>query len=157
MPPGSPQQASNLDLINVLTSIANAIAGRSAGNLYRLGRDTKTSSSTLLTTSYVAMCTVTASSSGGEVELDFSALIRNAGSGAGNNADIKIQCDGADLSPAMNVLSADLGTPNEGNTNGLSISHTPAAGSHTWTLMIKANAGSSVYCDQAYLRATEVK
>lgn len=139
-----------------LANDAVTLAKAEAGFMKRLGTNTKTSTGTLLTTSYATHATVTATSTGGEVEIFYSALIRNAGSGGGNNADIKVVCDSTDVTPILNILSADLGTPVEGTTVSFVVSSTPSAAEHTWTLQVKANAGSSVYIDQAVMRVTEI-
>lgn len=138
----------------ICDSLGNRICRRNPTETRR-GFMTKTSSSTLFTTGYVTFLTVVAKSRGRSVMAKYDALIRNAGSGAGNNVDLKVQCDGVDVTPNINVLSADLGTPNEGNTDDFKVSSTPAAGVHTWTLQGKANAGSSVYMDQANLEIEE--
>lgn len=122
-----------------------------------LGANTKTTTSTLLTTSYATHNTVTADSLGGEVEITFNTVIRNAGSGGGNNANVKIVLDGVtDVTPIINQLTADLGAPNESNVVSFTVRHTPSAGSHTWTLQANANANSSVYIDQSTIRVVEV-
>lgn len=125
------------------------------GGNFRLGLNTKTTTGTVLTTTYTTYCTVTATSAGGEVELTYIANIHDAGSGSARLANVRVQCDGVTVtgSEDTNVQVA----LNGGTGWGLTISHTPTAGSHTWTLQILATAASATVLDQASLRVAEVK
>lgn len=140
--------------------LANGIVtfGKLAAGATRLGINTKTSTGSVLPTgSYTTYCTVTATSTGGAIEADFSALIFNGNSGAYRTAQVKVQCDGVDVTPVLDFGVSFVSSNNPPVFPAFKVSHTPAAGSHTWTLQVKSNTGSAVIMDQAYLRIAEVK
>jgi hypothetical protein len=124
----------------------------------RLGLDKKTTTATTLTTGYVTYATVTATSNGGEVEIDLRAHFTNANSGANRSAYIKVQCDGVDIEDPGIVLNIpNLGADTvSGSIFSFIYSHTPSAGSHTWTFQTYSPTSSAVYLNKARLRVQEL-
>lgn len=125
--------------------------------LTRLGINKKNTTGTVITTSYVAYLTLTATSTGKECEVQFQGIANNGNSGADQLALFKVQCDTVDITPIdlTTFLHAVPGqTP--GKTMSFTVSSTPAAGSHTWTVMAKAGNATAVTLEQAVMRVTEV-
>lgn len=102
--------------------------------------------------------TVTATSSGGEVEVDLRAILTNAGSGAARKATIQVQCDGVDIATdlVMSMTYSAGDGANQAIAPSTIISHTPTAGSHTWTVQLLATANSAVYLNWASLKVSEI-
>lgn len=126
-----------------------------SGSVVRLGLNIKTTTGTLIPATYTTFCTVTASSSGGEVELDYRAVVVDGNSGGARSGHIRVQCDGT------TVASSDITWQTAASTAranpSMIINHTPASGSHAWTLQLLADTANATTVDQASLRVTEVK
>lgn len=140
--------------------LANGIVtfGKLAAGATRLGINTKTSIGTVLATTYTTYCTVTATSTGGAVEIDFFICnLINGSSGALRTTQIRVQCDGVDVTPTFDITNPFISGQNPPQWPTFKVGHTPSAGSHTWTLQVKSNTGSAIVMDQAAIRVAEVK
>lgn len=134
-------------------SIKNSMLANGAT---RLGIN-KNHTAPIVTNTYTTYATVTATSTGRECEVEFSIVAHNANSGSDREISAKIQCDNVDIAPI------DIGQwiPNiPGNSPKYNlfyiVSSTPAAGSHTWTLQLKASSSSSVALNLAVMKVIEV-
>lgn len=112
----------------------------------------------LLTTSYVTFATVTATSTGGVCEAEFHLQANNTNSGNYVEIDIRVLCDGVPITPATLNYNLPFITGASPNYSvSYIMSSTPAAGSHTWDLQVKANTGSSGTLVNNQLKVSEVK
>jgi hypothetical protein len=113
-------------------------------SLALLGRGALGAVTTLAgTPSWTTIATVTATSMGGEVLIDFDTTLINANSGDHRTAALRVQCDGVDVD-SYSFFSQYISGANVPVFPSNVWWHTPAAGSHTWTLQGNANIGSAV-------------
>ena len=111
---------------------------------HRLGQNLGADVATI-TASYVTYATVTATSLGGVVEIDYSAWLYDGSSGAARTFSIKVQCDGVDVGTPLTTIGLPyISGQNPGAGIRSIVSHTPSAGSHTWTVQALASAASAV-------------
>lgn len=106
-----------------------------------VGSDTASGGVTNAYATYATVSSVT--TLGGSVEIDISGYFSNAASGVDRTADVKVQCDGVDVGTPFTGLPILLsGLPR--HAFRLLFSHTPSAGSHTYTLQAKASINTAV-------------
>lgn len=134
-------------------SIGNRICRRSAFDK-RLGFRKKTSTGTVITTSYATYLTLTVIGTGREVEIEYGVNVVDGISGAIRNADVKVQMDGADVTGSE--LDVSTNVSNGGNNTSFIATNVPSAGAHTFTLQLISNTSSSQFLHVAYLKVTEV-
>jgi hypothetical protein len=126
------------------------------GSLYWRGDSYVTLSSTFATAyTAIAGLSVAATTIGGRVKVRLEGSLVNANSGAARTAQLKLLCDGTqvgDVSPVQNVpfISA---VSAQGFV--LPATHTPAAGSHTWTVQGLASIAAAVQIGTAFLSVEE--
>ena len=129
-----------------------------AAGISRLGFGTSTGAT--LTTAYVTYPSVTATTHGGAIELQWSAQVGNGNSGASKTFDIQILCDGVvtGITPAtLNFYSPYITPDTTTLSYGFIHNQTaPTAASHTWTLQFKASANTAVVLGNSYLKVTEI-
>lgn len=94
---------------------------------------------------------VTATSSGLPVRVEWDATAYNGASGADRNLAYRVLCDGSVIGRALygRQFIVLAGTPRA--FASFRIEHTPAAASHTWKLQAQGNVGSAVYVEAASL------
>lgn len=106
--------------------------------------------------SWSDLLVVTATSFGGEVTVGYKVTLVNANSGAHRSAAIRVTCDGAEVdawaftAPFLTGIQVPI-------FPALDVSHTPAAGSHTWKIQAQAGVGeaSSVQIIKGSMTVTE--
>lgn len=152
---GTHNAAAAASIAALLAAHAVPATALPAGAPVRLGLNLKTTTGSLLTTSYVTQCTVTATTAAGvEVEIEYKANITDGTSGAARTGHIRVQCDGVTIS------GSDITYHTSGNGAGayptMCINHTPGAGSHTWTLQAEADSASATLLDQASLEVKTI-
>ena len=138
------------DLNNILENI-EALAD---GVNFDIGLNTKTTTGTVLGTSYSTnYCSVTGASTGDPVIVSFKANFLDSGSGLTRGGNVKAVCDGSDISGSeVRWITVNSG----GFTSvSLDIAHTPTAASHTWALQAVCDNAASVYIQQASLKITQ--
>ncbi len=141
-----------------VSAISTSLLPSRAGMRKRLGSNKGSDTGAGgVTTSYVTYATLTATSQGGLVVIDVSALFQNANSGASKTFDYRVQCDG------VTVDSAVTGTavPYIASQNPLTsirdiFAHTPSAGSHTWTFQALASLATSVTLRKPIIQVDEI-
>lgn len=116
----------------------------------------KLSAATLVaqTPGWTDLITVTATSLGGEVTVDFNAHLTNPNSGANQDAAVKVLCDGVEIDSFSFTIPLVSGVVNPAFPSQ-KFFHTPAAGSHTWKLQANATALNSVNAARASMTVTE--
>jgi hypothetical protein len=122
----------------------------------RLGINKRPSTGSTLTTSYVTLCTVTATSTGKECEAEFFMQLQNANSGSAQIANVQVLCDGVLVDAVQNYQLSYSNLNSPALVASFIVSSTPAAGQHTWTLQAKASANSAVALDNSVLKVAEV-
>lgn len=123
----------------------------------RLGIAKMNTTNTVITASYVTYLTIAATSTGRECEIDLRCVLGNGNSGDHRTADIKVQCDGVDITPnPISVFLLQIGTSQTFQTQSFLFSSTPAAGAHTWTIQMKASLNSAVVLNQAVAKVSEI-
>lgn len=134
-------------------SITNA---KLATGATRIGVAKLASNATLSTTNATYL-TVTGTSTGRECEVHFFLNLANGNSGDIRVAYIKVQRDGVDINPT-GLETVLFNVPGITAAVGFSfvVSDTPAAGSHTWTLQLRASSGSAVVFTQGFMKVTEI-
>jgi hypothetical protein len=125
-----------------------------ATGVVRLGMSTAAPGA-LIPNAYTTYCTVTGNSTGGEIELHFIANVHDGSSGAARTGHMRVQCDGTTVTNTDRVYY----TPgNAAYAHVVALqNHTPAAGSHTWTLQVQADTVTATFLDNAALRVAEAK
>ena len=110
-----------------------------------------------LTTSFVTHATLTATSRGGLIIIEYGFDIGNGISGANRTFDVRVQCDGVDVTPNRTGLwSQFVAASVPYYTGGFTLKHTPSAASHTWNLQFLASAGSAVVLRDNFIKVDEV-
>jgi hypothetical protein len=128
-----------------------------SSNALRLGIDKKNTTGTLIPNSYTTFATITAISTGKECEVYYSVNFTNLNSGSTRVLLVRVQCDGVDISPAGLAYTAISLAGDTPTYNGsFTVSSTPTAGSHTWTLQMQASATSSMGLQQTVFKVSEV-
>jgi len=143
---------SNDDDLNARLGVleTNTIASRGINK----GSDTAAGG---VTSSYATYATVTATSTGGLIIIDVSMIFNNASSGADRGASYKVQCDGVDVgTPLSGVILVPLSPTNLPIHFSESFTHTPSAGSHTWTLQCLASINTAVTLRRPTIEVREV-
>ena len=150
--------ANNTVTTAAITDASVTTAKMQAGFTRRLGLDSITTTNTLLTTSSVAYLTVTATTTGGEIEVDVRATMVNGDSGASRKVYAQVFRDGTSISTqsTQSVGYASGDGVSQGASYSVIISDTPSAASHTYTVKLKASANSSVYLAWSSLKVSEV-
>lgn len=153
------------DLVENIESLASGVGiadgsitnKKLANGSMRLGIAKKNTTGTLLGNTYGTYLTVTATSTGRECEVTFSATVGNANSGSNRYAHAKVQCDGVDITPIdiEQYLFFASGTTVNANVT-FTVSSAPAAGSHTWTLQMLAGQASAVALGYAVMTVKEI-
>lgn len=117
----------------------------------------KVNTDIIVANTYTTYATVTATSRGGECEAHFEAFVSNGVSGADRTLLAKVRCDGVDVTPIdMSQYLHNVSGVATTYSMSFTVSSTPSAGSHTWTLQLSASAASAVVLKQAVLRVEEV-
>ncbi|TFD41758.1 hypothetical protein E3T37_03645 [Cryobacterium sp. TMT2-10] len=110
---------------------------------------------TLAGTAYTDLTTLTATSYGGQVIVDWDAVAFNGSSGLDRAVIFRVVCDGV----AIGLVPAGSTTiPLSGLSRvyfGYKAWSTPPAGSHTWKLQVTASAASAVFVEGAAMTVTE--
>lgn len=148
------------------TNIDVSILGKGTGQVKANGNPVLTlvgigtGSGATLTTSYVDHASVTATSGGNKVLIEWGAKVGNGASGATRNFDVQVLCDGVTTSITPSTLNYEAIFVSGANTNlfygYLHVHDAPSAGSHTWKLQFKASIGSAVVLANNYIKVTEV-
>jgi len=152
---GTTSLASNAVTTAKITD-ANVTNAKLATGATRLGIN-KVSPATTVAASYTTYATVTATSTGRECEADFRVIVSNANSGGARQVFAKIQCDGVDVTPIdleQYLFNATGDTPKF--FMSYIVSSTPTAGSHTWTLQLRASSAAAVNIVSAVLKVSEI-
>ena len=92
--------------------------------------------------SWSDLLVVTATSLGGEVTIGYKVTLVNANSGAHRSAAIRVTCDGAEVD-AWAFTCPWLTGIQVPTFPALDVSHTPAAGAHTWKIQAQAGVGEA--------------
>ncbi len=137
----------------VTDSLGNRICRRNATES-RLGFSAKYTQGTLLPITYTTYCQVIARSNGRSVDIDIKALVKDANSGAARTGHVRIQVDGTTLT-GSDIIWGTAISGGYANLTGLTASHTPTAGLHTWTLQVVADTASASNLDQASIKVTQ--
>ncbi|MDN4646464.1 hypothetical protein [Arthrobacter sp. PsM3] len=95
------------------------------------------------TPTWTDIVTVTATSMGGPVTIDFNTTLINANSGDHRTAAVRVQCDGVDVD-SYSFFAQYLAGASVPTFPAQKFFHTPAAGQHTWTLQGNANIGGAI-------------
>lgn len=141
-----------------VSAISTSLLPSRAGIRKRLGSNKGSDTATGgVTTSYATYATVTATSQGGLCEIDVSMIFNNANSGSDRGASYKVQCDGVDVgTPLSGVILVPLSPTNLPVHFSESFTHTPSAGSHTWTLKCLASANAAVTLRRPTIQVDEI-
>lgn len=135
-------------------AIKSYIDAKITGLLKHLGAQFYNNGGGVLSTAYTTFATVTATSAGGKILLLGVSQFRDGNSGANRKVDMRIQCDG------VTITNSGITVPSFANAweseGVIHISHTPSAGSHTWTLQVAAQTGSATLGFQSSLQVDEV-
>lgn len=111
------------------------------------------------TPSWTDLATVTATSYGGPVAVRWLGALWNGGSGTDRTGQLQVTCDGTALatSATASIPIGSAGSASNGPrvTKGGTVTHTPAAGSHTWKVQGNASAASAVISSLATLTVVE--
>lgn len=111
------------------------------------------------TTSNVTYATVTATTIGGNILVEWGMRIANANSGAQRSSTVRILQDAATITPASKLYHNVLISGNSDAFWSFSDQYlltSVSAGSHTWDLQALASAASSVQSNGVYIRVTEI-
>lgn len=106
------------------------------------------------TPSWSDLLVVTATSLGGEVIVSYNVALVNANSGDHRDAAVRITCDGAEIdgwsfkAPYIAGIQVPV-------FPSLDVSHTPAAGSHTWKIQGNASVASAIQIIKGSMTVTE--
>lgn len=112
--------------------------------LTQIGRGSLGAVATLAgTPSWTDLASVTGTTLGGEVTIDFNTTLINANSGDDRTAAVRVTCDGVEVD-SYSFFMLYKASANIPGYPAQKFFHTPAAGSHTWTLQGNANVGSAV-------------
>lgn len=128
--------------------------GRVSGLLKHLGFNAGNNGGGVLSVTYTTFATVTATSTGGLVILSGVGQIKDGNSGANRKVNMRIQCDGTTVTNSEITVSSFANTYESEGV--IQISHTPSAGSHTWTFQVQAQTGSATLGYQSSLQVSEV-
>lgn len=120
-----------------------------------LGRTSTGVGGTLAATpSWSDLLIVTATSLGGEVIIDYDVALTNANSGAHRDAAVRVTCDGNEVhgwsfkAPLVSGIDAPVFPSRQ-------VTHTPAAGSHTWKVQGNASIAGAVQIINGSMSVTE--
>lgn len=110
------------------------------------------------TTSNVTYATVTATTIGGNILVEWGMRITNASSGAQRSSTIRILQDTATITPASKLYHNLLITGSDAywSFSDQYLLTGVSAGSHTWDLQALASTGSAVQSNGVYLKVTEI-
>lgn len=109
-------------------------------------------------TGWTTLASVTATSDGSQVAVRGLAVVVNGFSGGDRTANFQLLCDSTTLVNFAN-FSVPLGVssgPSPRIPRAASLAHTPAAGSHTWTLRVNSSVNSTVLCDVGTLTVVQM-
>lgn len=108
------------------------------------------------TTPGATIATVTATSFGGPIIVDWTSIAFNGNSGSDRGINYQVTCDGAIVDPPFetNQIAPIASTPSI--PAGSKATHTPAAGQHTWALVMFASINNAVYSSKSSLTITEL-
>lgn len=122
--------------------------------VYDIGTVNSNPASVMLSGDYVAQ-TITGTTNGGYVDILATLNIGDGNSGAPRTGHFKLQCDGVDIpnstktffTPSSGYYSVDYTTQ---------VRHLPAAGSHTWKLIVTPDTGNATYINMNSLSVKEI-
>jgi hypothetical protein len=107
------------------------------------------------TPTWTDLCTVAATSTGGTVTVDWSAVYANEGSGLNRTVDFQVVCDGTLVGQLLSY-DAPLTPGATGYGAAFSVSSALAAGAHTWKLQGRASIAGACGAKFATIKVTEV-
>ena len=144
------------DLAVTTAKIANAAVNllKMAAGTLTLGFGRSVHGGSVIPISYTTYQTVTATSTGNPVELDYHVWLSDGNSGASRTGHIRVLCDGVDVGSSDQIWYTLNGVRHFWADK---LRHTPSAGSHTWVLQIVADTGSASILQSTQLSVREVK
>jgi hypothetical protein len=125
-------------------------------NVTMLGQNTIATQPVLpASPTWLDLCTVNATSTGGTVTVDWNAIYANEASGLNRTVDFQVVCDGTLVGQLLSY-DAPLTPGATGYGASFSVSSTVAAGAHTWKLQGRASAATACGARFATIKVTEV-
>ncbi len=107
-----------------------------------------------LTPAWTDIASVTATSMGGQVTIDYKINLANADSGADRDAAVRVTCDDVEVD-GWTLLCQYVAGKVVPASAPLDVFHTPTAGAHTWKIQGNASLGASVQVFRSSMTVTE--
>lgn len=104
--------------------------------------------------SWTDIATVTATSMGGQVTIDYKVNLANANSGADRDAAVRVTCDDVEID-GWTLLCQYVAGKVVPVSAPLDVFHTPAAGLHTWKVQGNAAAAGAIQVFRSSMTVTE--